>query len=53
MEMPEKAICKTPEHNTFPEVPQNYGADVECFREKRSKKGKLTLVPEPLRGFNG
>lgn len=39
--LPDLAVCREADHNTLPDVPQNYGADVRWFREKRSRRGKI------------
>lgn len=52
--IPDLAICKEAAHNTMPEVPQNYGADIEWFREKRTRRGRVfKLIKERARSPYG
>lgn len=52
--IPDLAICKEADHNTMPEVPQNYGADIEWYREKRTRRGKIyKLIRETRRSPYG
>jgi hypothetical protein len=47
VDLPWKALCEIPEHNTFPAESMNFGADLTWYREVYDRRGKLKgLVKE-------